>query len=128
MTRCALVALAVALAAGSTASAAVERPAAAYCSPSGDVCYSVAAPRGVVTFRLTLAAKYFARYRVCVRPPRGAATCKSFPVRRTGTVYGGTVRWDRNFPSRGPGFYKVTWRLGTRPLGPALTFRFAGPP
>ncbi|HYZ18475.1 MAG TPA: hypothetical protein VE615_02925 [Gaiellaceae bacterium] len=127
MVRCAFVVLVVALTAAAAASAAPERRTAAYCSPSGDVCYRVDAPRNVVTFRLTLAARYFARYRLCVRPPAGAATCKSFPVRRVGAAYGGSVRWERNFPNRGPGFYKVTWRLGTRPLGPALTFRSGGP-
>jgi hypothetical protein len=121
-----LVPLAAALAAAGPVSASDQRQAGVYCSPSGDVCYSTSQTRGFVTFRLTLAAKYFSRYRICVKPPRVAATCKSFPVRQTGQAYGGLVRWEKNFPNRGPGVYKVTWRLGTRALGPALTFRPPG--
>src|SRR5919108_133094 len=52
MVRCAFVVLVVALTAAAAASAAPERRTAAYCSPSGDVCYRVDAPRNVVTFRL----------------------------------------------------------------------------
>jgi hypothetical protein len=125
-----LVAVFAALTVAATASAGLERSSAVHCSPSGDVCYAVTAPRGVVTFRLTLAARYFGRYRVCVKPPGAAARCKSFPVRPVGQQYGGSVRWDRNFPNSGPGLYTVTWKQGTtgrRALGPALTFRPPGP-
>src|SRR5918992_5696831 len=102
---------------------ATAAPEATYCSPSGDVCYGITNKRGVIRLHLGLAARYFARYRICVRPPRGATTCRSFPVKKTGAAYGGAVRWQRNFPSRGPGVYRVRWRLGTQALGPALTFR-----
>jgi hypothetical protein len=96
---------------------------ASYCSPSGDLCYGIFADARFIRFQLTLAARYFGRYRICVRPPRGATLCKSFPVRRMGTIYGGVVRWQRQFPNRGNGVYRVTWRLGTRALGPTLRFR-----
>jgi hypothetical protein len=95
---------------------------ASYCSPSGDVCYGIFRDQSFIRFQLTLAARYFGRYRLCVRPPRGATLCKSFPVRRIGATYGGVVRWQRQFPNRGNGVYRVTWRLGTRPLGPTLRF------
>ena len=114
--------LAVAIFAAPAVSAE-ERRIASYCSPSGDVCYGVFDDSGTIRFQLTLAARYFARYRICVRPPRGATTCRSFPVKKTGAAYGGAVRWQRNFPSRGAGVYRVRWRLGTQALGPALTFR-----
>ena len=72
--------------------------------------------------RLTLAAKYFSRYRICVRPQRRAATCKSFPVKKAGAQWGGIVNWQRNFPYE-PGRYQVTWRQGLKRLGPPLNFR-----
>lgn len=106
-----------------SATAAPSGRIASYCSASGDVCYGVFDDRGVIRFQLTLAAKYFTRYRICVRPPRGATTCKSFPVKRVGSQFGGAVRWERNFPVRGPGRYRVTWKQGAQALGPGLTFR-----
>jgi hypothetical protein len=106
------------------ASATHGRRIASYCSPSGDVCYGIFDNSGTISFELTLAARYFARYRLCVRPPRGATTCRSFPVKKT-VAYGGVVRWLRNYPQRGAGVYRVRWRLGTQALGPALTFRRA---
>lgn len=105
-----------------TATAAPDGRIASRCSASGDVCYGVFDDRGTIRFQLTLAAKYFTRYRICVRPPRGATTCKSFPVKKTGPLYGGAVRWNLNFPFRGLGRYRVTWRLGAQALGPALVF------
>ena len=123
--RAALAVLVAALAVASAASAAPDARIASYCSPSGDLCYGIFRDAGNVTrFQLTLAARYFGRYRICVKPPTGAVTCKSFPVRRTGRTFGGAVKWDRNFPTnRGPGRYRVTWLQGTRRLGPALFFR-----
>jgi hypothetical protein len=118
-----LVTIAALLAIATPASAAPEGRIASYCSPSGDVCYGIFDDRGVIRFQLTLAAKYFGRYRICVRPPRGATTCRSFPVKRVGSQFGGAVRWERNFPSRGVGRYRVTWKQGARALGPALIFR-----
>jgi hypothetical protein len=100
-----------------------ERRIRGYCSPSGDLCYGIFNDAGTIRFQLTLVERYFARYRICVRPPRGATTCRSFPVRKTGPTFGGAVRWQRNFPDRGVGVYRVRWRLGTQALGPALTFR-----
>lgn len=96
---------------------------AGYCSSSGDVCYGIFNDSGSIRFQLTLAARYFGRYRICVRPPTGATTCRSFPVRRTGSLFGGAVKWERNFPDRGPGRYYVRWRLGANALGPRLSFR-----
>jgi hypothetical protein len=102
--------------------AADERRIRGYCSPSGDLCYGIFNDSGTIRFQLTLVERYFTRYRICVRPPTGATTCRSFPVKKTGATYGGAVRWQRNFPARGPGVYRVRWRLGTQALGPALTF------
>jgi hypothetical protein len=118
-----LVVIAAGLAMASPVSAAPSGRIASYCSASGDVCYGIFDDRGVIRFQLTLAVKYFSRYRICVRPPRGAITCRSFPVKRVGSQYGGAVRWERNFPTRGSGRYRVTWKQGAQALGPGLTFR-----
>lgn len=117
----ALLALLVVLAVSAPASQAEPTPVETYCSRTGDLCYGVLRKDGAIVFDLRIAAKYFDRYRVCVKPPDVEATCRSFPVRRRGSIYGSTVRWYRNFPSRGPGRYVVTWRL-QRPLGPPRAF------
>jgi hypothetical protein len=124
--RAVIAALCAALALAGAASAQREQlnpRIATYCSPSGDVCYGILNSGRYIVFQLTLAARYFGRYRICVRPPRGATLCKSFPVRRVGSTYGGGVRWQRQFPNRGTGTYRVTWRQGTSALGPTLRFR-----
>jgi hypothetical protein len=123
-----LSALAVALAVVAPALSADRTRIASYCSPSGDVCYGVFRAQGLIRFKLTLAAKYFRRYRICVRPVGQAPTCKSFPVRKTGrAAWGGTVIWQRNFPQRGVRTYKVTWKQGRTRLGPPLTFTMPAP-
>ena len=68
-------------------------------------------------------AQYFGRYFLCVKPPRGTTTCRNFPIRKSGPYYVSRVRWQLNFPGRGPGSYEVTWRLKANPLGPRLKFR-----
>jgi hypothetical protein len=122
-----LLALVVGLMVIVPASAADQTRVKSYCSPSGDVCYGIFKSGSVYSFRLTLAAKYFQRYRVCVRPLGEAAKCKSFPVKKTGANWGGTVFWQRNYPVRGPRGYRVTWRQGTTRLGPPLTFYLPAP-
>lgn len=117
---------AAAVAAVGGASAGEQARDPSYCSPSGDVCYGIFRARPVYNLRLTLAAKYFSRYRICVRPLGRAATCKSFPVKKTGLQWGGMVRWQRNFPHT-PGRYRLTWRLGPNRLGPPLNFTLPRP-
>ena len=122
----ALAILAVVLACAASANAAPATPAkrvAGYCSRSGDLCFGIFDNGGLISLRIDAFARYFPRYRLCVRPPRGAETCRSFPIRRSGSTYTSSVRWDRNFPNRGPGRYRATWRLGTNRLGPTLSFR-----
>jgi hypothetical protein len=117
---------AVALTLLGSASAAQPVRVPSYCSKSGDVCYWIVEARADYNLRLTLAAKYFSRYRICVKPRRRATTCKSFPVKRTGAQWGGKVSWQRNFPDA-PGRYRVTWSQGTNRLGPPLNFRLSIP-
>ncbi len=113
--------LAAALSLGPAAPA--PRTIASHCSPSGDVCYAVVNRSGAVHLELTTFANYFVRYRLCVKPTTGAETCRSFPMRPQEEHSISRVVWYRNFPRRGPGVYRVTWKLGTSPLGPALRFR-----
>lgn len=96
-------------------------PVKTYCSASGDVCFGVFRKSGAIFLDLTTAARYFRRYTLCVRPPRGAATCRAFPIRRRGRLFASSVRWHTSFPARGPGTYRVTWRLQA-PLCPSLSF------
>ena len=107
-----------------------ERRIASYCSSSGDVCYGVFNRAGKVYLRITTAAHYFSRYRLCVRllPPGSGAElalrCGSFPLfRQGGGTWGSSVNYARQYPITLPGRYRVTWRLGPTPLGPPLTFR-----
>jgi hypothetical protein len=96
---------------------------AAYCSPSGDVCYGIFRRGQEVEFQITTAARYFARYRLCVRAPTGALTCRNAPIRTLGGQQGSIVRWSKNFPDRGQGIYRVTWSQAGVKLGPSLGFR-----
>ena len=122
-----LLALVVGLLVVVPAPAADQTRVKSYCSPTGDVCYGIFKSGSVYSFRLTLAAKYFQRYRICVRPLGEQAKCKSFPVKKTGAAGGGTVFWQRNYPVRGPRGYRVTWRRGVTRLGPPLTFYLPAP-
>jgi hypothetical protein len=110
--------------------AALAAPAAArtaYCSPSGDLCYRAKDTGAATKLRITLAAHYFTRYRLCVTPPAGARACKRFRVRRTSHgLYDSTVRWASQFPAAGPGTYHASWRSGGSALGPSVSFK-AGP-
>jgi hypothetical protein len=127
---CTLAVVVAATCAGAEVASAASGPKtiASYCSPSGDVCYGVISRGGAVYLEITTAARYFGRYKLCVRPPGGGATglqrCGSFPVvRRSGSLWGSSVKYSRQFPVTGPGTYRVTWKLRAQPLGPTLRFR-----
>jgi hypothetical protein len=103
---------------------------ASYCSSSGDVCYGIFKRSGKVYLRITTAARYFKRYDLCVRllPPgtdgSHAQRCGSFPVfRQGGSTWGSSVNYARQYPVTDPGRYRVSWKLGSGPLGPPLYFR-----
>lgn len=121
------VVLAAALAAPAS-SAPAPKTIASYCSPSGDVCFGIVKRSGVIRFQVTTAARYFNRYTLCVRPPgtgaAGKLRCGSFPIfRGSASTWYGSVRFKPTFPGGWPGVYRVTWRLGSDPLGPTLRFR-----
>jgi hypothetical protein len=112
-------AAALVLLGGASAGEQVRVPS--YCSKRGDVCYWIVEAGTDHNLRLTLEAKDFSRYRICVKTRRRAGTCKTFPVKKTGARWGGKVSWQRNFP-HAPGRYRVTWSQGTHRLGPPLSF------
>jgi hypothetical protein len=89
--------------------AAGHRPSS-YCSPTGDLCQDVTRVNGALTLRITLAAEYFSRYRLCVIGPGTSTTCRIFRIRNQSGVFGSSVRWRRNFPDEGRGAYDVVWR------------------
>lgn len=123
-----LVALIAGLAVAPLALSADQARVASHCSSSGDVCYGIfKSDEGAVRFQLTLAAKYFARYRICVRPLGQTRTCKTFRVRKVGANWGGKVSWQKNFPLRGPRRYRVTWSQHGQRLGPTLSFTLPAP-
>jgi hypothetical protein len=103
--------------------AALAGSGGSYCSPSGDLCYGIQRQHGILVLRITTIERYFRRYTLCVTSPTARRVCGSFPIFRSGRVWGSRVRWQRQFPNDGRGRYRVQWRLGSRPLGPTLGFR-----
>lgn len=112
MRRIVVVALSAVVALGVVPDVAVahHRPTA-YCSPSGDVCQSTREVDGVRVLRISLAARYFRRYELCVTDPTDVRVCEEFRIRKRGDLFGSSVRWKRHFPRRGPGAYDVRWRM-----------------
>jgi hypothetical protein len=93
-----------------TSAGAHHRPNSG-CSRSGDVCQSTAKVDGIRKLRVALVGKYFQRYKLCVIPPEGSKTCKTFRIKKQGSFYGDTVRWSTNFPNEGRGAYTVVWKM-----------------
>jgi hypothetical protein len=116
-----VIAIGVSLLLASAAGAAMRDR---YCSPTGDYCTSAQRSGGAVKLRLATFS-FSGRYRLCVKPIRRAATCKSFPLRRRGDQWLSEVTWYKNFPNLGTGLYTVTWHYGGVRLGPPLTFAVA---
>ena len=98
---------------------------ASYCSSTGDLCLGIFRKQGAIFLDLRAAARYFDRYSLCVRTPKGRTSCREFRLRRDGVFFASSVRWHTNFPAAGRGRYHVTWRLRA-PLGPSLTFVLRG--
>jgi uncharacterized repeat protein (TIGR01451 family) len=94
-----------------------------WCSPSGDVCYGRVRGGGPIRLGLTLAARYFRYYRLCVTAPDATTSCKRFRLHRARRdTWGSTVRWHSRFPDRGRGTYRAAWSSRSGPLGPAIAF------
>jgi hypothetical protein len=109
-----------------TSAAAFLLPATAsarskYCSASGDVCYQ--AKGSPIKLRITTAAKYFSRYRLCVTNPHGARECHRFRMHAAAAdTYGSTVSWPKYFEYGGKGTYRARWYANGDPLGPSVRF------
>jgi hypothetical protein len=115
--------LAVALATAVCGLAAAPASAAStYCSSTGDVCYAARRQAGVVRLRLDTFS-FSGPVRVCVTPPRGARTCRSFQLfRRAGGLRGMNARWSAHFTNQGAGRYRVRFFAGGSALGPSVSF------
>ena len=108
--------LAVAFVVPATASAK-----SSYCSKSGDVCYQ--AKGSPIKLRITTAAKYFSRYRLCITDPHGARECHRFSMKKAaGGSYSSSVSWPKHFEYGGKGTYRARWYAHGDALGPAVTF------
>ncbi|MEP6952496.1 MAG: hypothetical protein ABI950_00380 [Solirubrobacteraceae bacterium] len=105
---------------GTASAPAVTR----HCSASGDVCFGAFGTGHATKLRITLAAKYFNRYTLCVRSPGGTSDCHQFGIFSIGNgLFGSTVTWAAHFPARGRGIYRATWNYGGGPVAPSIAFR-----
>ncbi len=121
MRRIVLLTLTVVLMALPLRAEATHRPNI-YCSRTGDICQSTAKVDGIRWLRIGLFAKYFNRYRLCVKAPDGSRECHLFRIRAQGSNFGSSVRWGNHFPIKGPGPYVVTWWTGGQRVGHILGF------
>jgi hypothetical protein len=103
---------------------ATAQARSSYCSPSGDLCYGVVKGSSPIKLRITLQAKYFKRYRLCIRGPNGQRNCHRFRIKRLGNgLYGSTIRvGGEKFPFQGKGTYRARYSTGGESLGPAITY------
>ena len=117
-----LVAVASALVVAVAPTARASHHPDSHCSESGDVCQSTTKVEGIRKLRVTLAAKYFDRYKLCVIAPDGHRACKSFEIHKQGSVYGDSVGWRKHFTDEGNGAYTVIWKTGGERFGEKLGF------
>ena|SRR5690242_9761716 len=105
---------------------ALAIPAAAsarstYCSKSGDVCYQ--AKGSPIKLKITTAAKYFSRYKLCITNPHGVRECHRFRMHKAAAgSYSSTVSWPKHFEYGGKGTYHARWFAGGNALGPRVAF------
>lgn len=108
---------------GVAASSSAAPARSTYCSRSGDVCYGAFGSGTTIHLRLSLFARYFTRYRLCVDAPNGHGECRRFVLRRAaGGSYRSEVRWAARFPFAGPGVYHARWFSPSGVLGPRVDF------
>jgi hypothetical protein len=120
MKRAALALVLVAALAPATPASASTR----HCSITGDVCYGAFGTGSHVRLRVTLAGNLFHTFKLCVRAPGGARTCRqlhTWPIAHG--LYQSTIHWRAHFPNRGRGRYSATWNAGGGAFQPAITFR-----
>jgi hypothetical protein len=107
---------------------APNRTLASYCSRNHDVCLRIVARGGTVFFNSTFAHRFGRDYRLCVKASGSGAAgfrrCGPYPLlRRASGTWGSSVNYNRNYPMGEPGWVRVTWSDGARPLGPTLRFK-----
>ncbi len=103
-------------------SAQATHRATTYCSVTGDICQSTTRVHGVRMLRISLFAKFFSRYTLCVTAPDTTTTCHDYRIHKTGVTFGSSIRWSTHFPRKGPGAYTVVWRSGGARVGHVLGF------
>jgi hypothetical protein len=92
-----------------------------YCSKSGDVCYQ--AKGSPIKLRITTAAKYFTRYRLCINNPHGVRECHRFHMHKAAAgTYSSTVSWPKHYTYGGKGKYHASWYAHGNKLGPSVAF------
>jgi hypothetical protein len=116
------IALIVAVVGAALAAASSAGAASRYCSPSGDFCTSTQRISGAVYLRLSTFS-FSGPVKVCVTEPGGIRQCRTFRLRRRGSVWQLSLRWHTYFSPAGPGRYRVAFFLGRTRLGPVLDFR-----
>ena len=102
-----------------------------YCSPTDDYCVAVLKRHGRIKFWIS-SEGFTGEYELCVRPfsrasdsggQQRSTRCQTFELdRRRDGVYDDRVDWERHFPNRGAGHYKVFWRRLDERLDKALHF------
>jgi hypothetical protein len=90
------------------------------------VCKSTYKSSGARFIELRTAALYMppARYKLCVRDPKGAERCRTFRLHEGKFgIYTSRVQWSRHFPTDGgKGRYRVRWDDEGTTYGPPLHF------
>ena len=109
------------LAAGALLLPATASAKSTYCSTSGDVCYQ--AKGSPIKLKITTAAKYFSRYRLCITDPHGHRECHRFDMHKAAAgTFSSTVSWPKHYTYGGKGTYHARWYAHGNRLGPAVTF------
>jgi hypothetical protein len=118
-----LTVLLVIAALGAVAATPAAQARSRYCSTTGDLCFGAFGHGAKVQLRLTLIARFFTRYQLCVTAPDGTRECRRFRLQRVAHgLYDSRVRWARRFPVLGPGTYHARWRHAGRAIGPRVAF------
>ena len=107
-----------------------------HCSESGDVCAGTMKYRNCGDYGSGWPLNTSPGIVCESRAPDGTRSCKSLRIRKTGSTYGDSVRWRRNFPDKGPALtkyageqvasaahYLASTSRGDRPLWKALAHR-----
>jgi hypothetical protein len=107
---------------------APNRTLASYCNRTHYICLRIVDHGGTVSFNASFVHHFARYYRLCVKASGSGAAglrrCGPYPLlRRASGSWGSSVNYDRNYPMGEPGWVRVTWSDGSRPLGPTLRFK-----